>query len=272
MVIDLIFNNSLYNNYLSNLNKFYKIYKEGFNIFCKIDDIKIPLVSLGTSPFIGAGQFGFRAFEWRRKFLYNSEAMFEILDASYEKGARGIQIIPTGKIIEAARMMNELHSDYVITGSTYPGEDPGIDQLIEIGAKLIFVHGMISDNKGPNLMKLLEEISGYGVIPGIATHDPIPTIGYCIENSLNVKVFLIPFNKNGFLMGNIKKLEEIVNKTKNFYFIGMKTLAAGKIKPNIAFKYIANHNICAVTIGMVTKKQAEESTKIALKYLINKKL
>ena len=66
-------------------------------------------------------------------------------------------------------------------------------------------------------------------------------------------------------MGNKKELEELVDNTNNFYFIGMKTLAAGKIKPNLAFQYIANHNITAVTIGMVTKEQAEESTKIALK-------
>ena len=197
--------------------------------------------------------------------------MLEILKASYSSGARGIEVIPTGKILKAAQIMSEIYSDYVITGSTYPGEDPGIDVLIEIGAKLIFVHGMISDNKGINLLRLLDEISRYGVIPGIATHEPIPTIRYCIENSLNVRVFLIPFNANGFLMGNPKKLEEIVDNTKDFYFIGMKTLAAREIKPNLAFQYISNHNICAVTIGMVTKQQAEESTKSALRSLINNK-
>lgn len=225
---------------------------------------------MGTSPFIGASQFGFEAFEWRRKFLDDPKAMFEILNASYAKGARGIEVIPSGKILEAAQMMSEIYNDYVITGSTYPGVDPKIDLLIEKGAKLIFVHGMISDNKDLNLLRLLDEISGFGIIPGIATHDPIPTIKYCIENSLNVRVFLIPFNANGFLMGNTKELEELVDNTKNYYFIGMKTLAAGGIKPNLAFQYIANHNISAVTIGMVTKQQAEESTEIALKSLNSK--
>ena len=196
--------------------------------------------------------------------------MLEILEASYAKGARGIEAIPSGKIMEAAQIMSETHNDYIITGSTYPDFDPRIDILIEKGAKLIFVHGMISDYKGTNLSQVLDEISGYGIIPGVATHDPIPTIRYCLENSLNVRVFLIPFNANGFLMGNAKELEKIVDSTKNFSFIAMKTLAAGDIKPDIAFQYIANHNVCAVTIGMVTKQQAEESTEIALKSLKNK--
>jgi len=202
--------------------------------------------------------------------LNNPDAMLEILESSYAKGARGIEVIPSGKILEAAYMMSEIHSDYVIMGSTYPGKDPGIDALIKIGAKLIFVHGMISDKKGLTLLRLLDDISNYNIIPGIATHEPIPTIQYCLENSLNVRAFLIPFNKNGFLMGNAKELEELVDNTKNFYFIGMKTLSAGEIKPDIAFDYISNHNICAVTIGMVTTHQAEESTKTALKSLNGK--
>ena len=196
--------------------------------------------------------------------------MLKILEGSYSKGARGIEVIPSGRILEAAHIMSEIYSDYVITGSTYPSKNSGIDALIKVGAKLIFVHGMISDNKGQKLLRLLDEINSYGVIPGIATHDPISTLRFCFENSLKVRAFLIPFNASGAFMGNKKKLEEIVDKTKNFYFIGMKTLAAGEIKPEVAFQYITSHNICAVTIGMVTKDQAEESTEIALKSFYNK--
>ncbi|MFX1366248.1 MAG: hypothetical protein ACFFCE_13320 [Promethearchaeota archaeon] len=252
------------------MNKFYVIFKEWFNIFCRIDEIDIPLVFTGTSPFIGAGQFGEKAFEWQRKFLNNPKAMLEILEVSYGEGARGIEVIPAGRIIETAQIMSETYNDYVITGSTYPGKNSGIDVLIEVGAKIIFVHGMISDTRGRELLNLLDQISSNGIIPGVATHDPITTIQYCIEESINVKAFLIPFNANGMLMGNMKKLEEIVDKTKNFYFIGMKTLAAGRIDPKHAFQYISNHNICAVTIGIVTTQQAKESTRIALEVLNNR--
>ncbi|MFX1343995.1 MAG: hypothetical protein ACFFBC_04005 [Promethearchaeota archaeon] len=192
------------------------------------------------------------------------------MEASYSVGARGIEILPYQAILQAARTMTELHNDYIITGSTYPGKDPGIEALINVGAKIIFVHGIVSDNKNKKLIKLLDEIANRGIIPGIATHAPISTVKYCIKNSLNVRVFLLPFNLNGFLMGNVRELEEIVDNTKDFQYIGMKTLAAGEIKPELAFNYIANHNISAVTIGMVTTKQAMESTEIALKLLRKK--
>ncbi len=244
----------------------------GVYIYFKIDGTELPLVTTGTSPFIGAGQFGFKAYEWRRKYLNNPVAMVEILEASYQAGARGIEAIPIGKIMESARIMVETHDDYIVMGSTYPGRDPGIEKLVEVGTKLIFVHGMISDNKGETLFKLLDEVSSRGIIPGIATHDPVSTVRFSIKESLNVKAFLIPFNAKGDFMEKPKELEEIVDNTQDYSFIAMKTLAAGKLKPNRAFEYISKHNISAVTIGMVKIEEAKESTKIALNSLIEKKL
>lgn len=243
---------------------------EDSNFFFNIDEIKIPLVTTGTSPFIGAGQFGINGPIWRKKFLNNTEAMVDILEASYKAGARGIEAIPVGKIIDSARIMSERYSDYVITGSTLPYEHSGIHTLINADAKMIFVHGMISDAKGRELIKLLDIISDHGVIPGIATHDPIPTIQHVIENDLNVRAFLIPFNAEGYLMGNQFKLEELVNSTKNYSFIGMKVLAAGKIRPDRALKYISQHNIDAVSIGITNVQEAMITNKIASEILIKK--
>ena len=86
--------------------------------------------------------------------------MLEILEASYNAGGRGIEVcvegcIPPGKICEAARIMKENHDDYVVTGSTYPGSDPLIEDLIEIEANIIFVHASVSDRMNKNLKKLV---------------------------------------------------------------------------------------------------------------------
>ncbi len=218
----------------------------------------------GTSPFIGAGQFGSNARIWRRKFLNHTNTMVDILKACYQAGGRGIEAISAGKICKAAQIMKETHNDYVITGSTFPGPNPLIEDLIDVGAKLIFVHGMVADNKNSKLINLLDEISSRDVIPGIAAHNPISTLTYAFENSLNVKAFLIPFNTNGMFMDDQKKLEALINQNKNYSFLGMKTLAAGKIEPQKAFEYISKHNICSVAIGMVSVEQAKISTKIAL--------
>ena len=239
----------------------------GSIIFYEIDGKKIPLVSVGTSPFLGAGQFGVNAWFYRKKFLNDKDAVLEILNASYEAGGRGIELVPAGKVGDAAKTMAETHDNFIITGSTYPGPDPMIDVLAALDAKIIFAHGMISDRKDEILGKLINDIESLGIIPGIAVHNPIPTLEYAFENLPSVKTFLIPFNAKGFLMGNQTKLESIVNDNKDKYFIGMKTLAAGKLEVKHAYDYISNHNICCVTIGMVSVEEAKNSTEVALKYL-----
>ena len=87
------------------------------------------------------------------------------------------------------------------------------------------------------------------------------------ENLPSVKAFLIPFNAQGMFMGDQKKLEQIVDSHRDYHFIGMKTLAAGKLDLNQAYDYISEHNICCVTIGMVTIEEARTSTETALKVL-----
>jgi len=199
--------------------------------------------------------------------LNDKDAVLEILEACYEAGGRGIQLIPAGKVSEAAKIMAETHDDFIITGSTFPGPDPLIDELAELDAKLIFAHGMISDKKDEKLETLISEIESKGIIPGIAAHNPVSTLEYAFVNLPAVKAFLIPFNAQGLFMGDQKKLEKIVDSHKNHHFIGMKTLAAGKLDPNQAYDYLSKHNICCVSIGMVTVEEAKDSTEIALKIL-----
>jgi hypothetical protein len=202
--------------------------------------------------------------------MNDPDEVLKILEASYEVGGRGIELVPAGKISEAAKIMTDNYNDFIITGSTYPGPDPMIQELVDIGAKIIFVHGMVSDRKDSKLIKLVEEAQAAGVIVGLAVHDPVNTLEFAFENLPEIKSFLIPFNANGLFMGNRDKLEQIVDNNKNSFFIGMKTLAAGKLDPEIAFGYVSSHNICAVTIGMVSKIEAKESTRIALEHFQNK--
>jgi len=199
--------------------------------------------------------------------MTNADAMLEIMEACYEAGGRGIEAVPGGAVCKAVKIMKETHNDYVVTGSTIPGPNPNLEDLIDIEAKVIFVHGANSDRKDETLLKLLDDISSRGVIPGVATHNPLSTINYIFENAPDVKAFLIPFNANGFMMGNKTALEELVDTKKNYFFMAMKTLDTGRLEPQKAFEYISQHNISAVAIGMVEAGEAQISTKIALNAL-----
>jgi hypothetical protein len=237
------------------------------SLFCKIQGIDIPLVSVGTSTFIGAGQFGKNARIYRKRFLNNPDEVLGILEACYLLGGRGIEVVPAGKIPEAVKLFSETHDDFIVTGSTFPGPDPLIDELVELNAQIIFVHASVSDQKNERLTQLLEEVSSRGVIPGIAVHNPVSTLNYAFQSLQEIKAFLVPFNAKGIFMGNQKEVETLIDSHVDCAFMGMKTLGAGKIDPEIAYKYISDHNICCAAIGMVNLEEVNITTKYALEGL-----
>jgi hypothetical protein len=225
---------------------------------------------VGSSPWAGSGQFGNNARVYRKKFLRKVDAMLEIMESTYEVGSRGFHGVPIGKMAEAAKIMVETHEDYVVVGSCFPEPNSMLEEVIKMDPKIIFLHATISDKKDSALLRMVDEVSSRGFIPGIAVHNPVPTLKFSLENAKNVKCFLVPFNPRGFMMGKRKELEELVDSNLDKAFFGMKTLVAGKLKPEKAYEYITQHNICSIVIGQVDVEEAKASTKVALNALQNK--
>ncbi len=236
--------------------------------FIELESQHIPRITIGTSPFMGAGQFGRMGGIWRAEFFQNAEKMAELMVHSYNQGAQGVEVIPAGAMLKAALIARDKCSDFTILGSTLWERIENyfhIDDLVEVDAKIIFLHGSISDNREYNLIRaLLKKIRLAGKIPGIATHYPLRTIPFIQEKKLDCPAILLPFNLNGEFMGDQKALEELVDSL-DLFFVAMKSLAAGKIPPNKAFPYLGEHNISAVTVGMVTKEEIEETVAEATK-------
>ncbi|MHA1264078.1 MAG: hypothetical protein ACTSRS_02485 [Candidatus Helarchaeota archaeon] len=240
-----------------------------FMSFIELESSQIPRISIGTSPFMGAGQFGQMGLVWRTEFFHNAEKMAQLMMYGYRKGAMGAEVIPAGAILEAAQIAKNQCPNFTILGSTLWERIDNyfhIDDLIDIDAKIIFLHGSISDNREFTLIKpLLKKIRLAGKIPGIATHYPLQTIPFIMDNNLDCPAILLPFNRRGDFMGNQPALEELVDST-DFFYVAMKSLAAGKIPPQKAFSYLAEHNISAVAIGMVTEDEIDETLTEAIKF------
>ncbi|MDY6844075.1 MAG: hypothetical protein SVW57_08305, partial [Thermodesulfobacteriota bacterium] len=65
---------------------------------------KIPRILLGTSPFIGAAQFGEKAREYRKNLYENPEHMATIIVESAHQGINAIQALAYPPIMEAIKM------------------------------------------------------------------------------------------------------------------------------------------------------------------------
>lgn len=237
-------------------------------MYVQLEGEKIPIITIGTSPFIGAGQFGSNAAIWRNKFLENTKEMSNLMRIANEHGAKGAEIIPIGKIPLAAQYMIEKYPDFSILGST-SWDELRIDLLAELKTKIVFLHGTFSDRRNKEFLeRFISKIRKFGMIPGVATHEPLKTIPFILDLKLDCPAILLPFNSEGYLMGDKLKLEQLVDATgEKIFFVGMKTLAAGKIKPEDAYNYIEKHNISAITVGFVSETEILETVPIALKHL-----
>ncbi|MHA1268271.1 MAG: hypothetical protein ACTSPY_00670 [Candidatus Helarchaeota archaeon] len=236
-------------------------------VMFELNGIKLPTLMIGTSPFMGAGQFGVKGIEWRYKFLNNPNLMSELMTRAYECGALGVEMVDVGKIFEAIKLVRKKISSYTVIASTH-WSNLNIQKLVDVcKSKVIFLHGSISDKRElETINNFFDQIKEYkNVIPGIATHEPVRTIQFIQENKINCDIFLIPFNKAGFLMDDKRKLEEIVDNN-SASFIAMKPLAAGRLHPDEAFEYITEHNISGAAIGLVSIKEIEETIPIAINY------
>ena len=75
---------------------------------------------LGTSPFIGAAQFGRKSHEYRMKFFYNEENMKELFIKSAELGVKAVQLIAYEPLVRALKKAEEETGEDFFIAATIP--------------------------------------------------------------------------------------------------------------------------------------------------------
>jgi len=65
--------------------------------------LRIPRLMLGTSPFIGAGQFGMDAYEYRKQFFYNESNMKKLFIKSARLEVKAVQLIVYEPLVSALK-------------------------------------------------------------------------------------------------------------------------------------------------------------------------
>ncbi len=234
---------------------------------------EIPRTLLGTSPFIGAAQFGHRARLYQLDLYNQPENILEVIRKSCKLGIKGIQLVPYDPVVQALNWAIDEGCDLNILGTVRPDcESEDIRLLSELGASSMLIHGMITDKLNFNYLELrLEEIKKTGAIPGLVTHRPFNTTKNLIDSPVLdlFDIYMVPVNKTGYLMDTdvfmdkeraelrdlIKKLDKTI--------IAKKTMAAGILTPNDAFDYLKTLDyVDLMTVGIASEAEAEETFKL----------
>lgn len=234
----------------------------------------LPRLLCGTSPFMGAGQFGPIGQEWYRRFFNHPERMSEMFERFCKLGYPGAHVTAYPTIIEAARLAKE-KCDLKIAVSLLPENwEKNLKEVLVLKPEVVFVHGAMTDRflskRLEDLMECFEAIRNEKSFPGLATHDTCHTLKVLQsdKNPLKEESFglLLPINKTGYSIGGtIPEMEDLLRALDTSHpVIGMKTLAAGKIPPQEALEYVFGiPNVRIATVGVTENWQAAQIAEIA---------
>ncbi|MFX0207202.1 MAG: hypothetical protein ACFFDT_14525 [Candidatus Hodarchaeota archaeon] len=242
---------------------------------------KLPLLLHGTSPFIGAGQFGIKARKWYEHFFHHPERMAELFNHFCEQGFPGVHVIAYPTIIEAAQLTKAKYPLKVTVSLLPENWEENLNQVTLLDPEVVFIHGAMTDTF---LQKHEEKIySCFQAIrdqsdafPGIATHNSFQTLQKSQAGSHPLFEedfgFLLPINSSGWGMGGSPaKIIDLLSNLNDRPVLAMKTLAAGQLSPKNALDFVFNiSKVKAATVGMTTKKEATEIASIGREILSEK--
>jgi len=230
----------------------------------KIDGKELPLLIHGTSPFIGAAQFGTRAEEYYKRFYQNPSLIAQFFVYFSSKCYPCIHLTAHPPIIEAMEMASEVSTLNAI--ATVENE-MDLELLARFDPLIVFLHASITDRGNVGRIKeFAKTCMDMGYIPAIATHNPGETLPL-VDQIEEVRACMVPINPLGLLMypSFDSALIAIENaRKKGKYIFGMKTLAGGRINPYKGFPFALNY-AHAIVVGFTELGEIDEACSLIQK-------
>jgi len=234
------------------------------NSWFEVSGVRLPRALLGTSPFIGAGQFGPRAGAYLATFYGRPERVAAIILACAEMGVMGIQPLPYGFILEAIRRaQEELGVEFVLVGTIGPEDPLGDLELYDgLGLRAALTHGALTDSaSGHELAAILNAVRDEGLLAGYITHRPMSCLRRLEAGELpRPDLLMLPFNKMGYLMD--APPGEVADALRRLEVpaVGKKVLAAGRLGPGEAFRFALGFRVLSgLAVGIASRREAKET-------------
>ncbi|MEM2735916.1 MAG: hypothetical protein QXV45_06545 [Candidatus Bathyarchaeia archaeon] len=230
----------------------------------------IPRILLGTSPFIGAGQFGRKAPSYYAKFYLNPGNILGIIRRAYGLGIDGIQLLPYGPVVKAVERALEEGMELRIVGSVRLREAEGDISLLErLGAVAMIAHAEIADLRDRETLEgILNAIHETGRPAGLASHKPFRTLSWLEGLGLKHEILMVPVNAAGAFMDCRPEGLAALLKRLGKFVIAKKALAAGSLPPAEALTYVASLDcVNSVALGVASEKEVDETMALAKRLL-----
>lgn len=229
---------------------------------------QIPKLMIGTSPFIGAAQFGRKAYDYRRLFFYNESNMKRLFIHSAALDVKAVQLIVYEPLVNALiEAEKEIDEHFFIAATIMGGRkfEHDLKLIKPLQPEIIAVHALFCDALDDRIEGWIKSIKEIGATPAASTHYPGETIEEMDKAGFDFEIYLAPLNPVGYAMApdyssTLKALE-----TTNKHVIAIKPLAAGNLKPTESlFKFIYKYAV-SITVGIASEAEMEETYSVAKK-------
>lgn len=222
---------------------------------------------VGTSPFIGAGQFGDRALAYLRAFYGRPWRIAEVLEAALNSGAEAIQALPEWYVVKAIVEVKLRNPSVRVWASLPPrrGVQEALHQFARVDAEAVAIHGAIMDSLDQAVVEAQVDLArSQGFKVGAALHTPYRSLSWLQRSKVKVDFLMIPFNKLGLYMdakaSEIHGLALKLNKP----VIAMKVLAAGLLPVREALEFVFSFDPPpSIAIGVASVEEAANTFKEA---------
>lgn len=221
---------------------------------------------LGTSPFIGAGQFGTKAYEYRNRFFSNENNMKQLFVESARHEVNAVQLLVYEPLVNALKeAVNETGEDFFIAATIPSGRKFAayLELIKPLQPKIIAIHALSCDALDSRIARWIEEIRALGASPAAATHYPGETLEELDNAGFEFDAYLAPVNPVGYAMepdseSTLKALE-----TTDKQVIAIKPLAAGRLKPTQSiFEFIYKY-ADSISVGITSEAEMVETYAVA---------
>ena len=223
----------------------------------------LPGLMLGTSPFIGAGQFGSKSLDYRRQFFDNPDNMTRLFVYSANLGVKAVQLIGYQPLVTALMKAEEISGDFFVA-VTIPRGDfaSNLDLISSLEPEFVSVHAQFCDENDARLNVWIDMIKDTGAKPAASTHSPGTTIP--LLDNLGFEAYLAPVNPIGYGMEpDVESTLRALEHSKKAV-IAIKPLAAGNLSPERSvFEFIYQY-ADSIAVGITSEDEMVETYSAAL--------
>jgi hypothetical protein len=230
---------------------------------------RVPRVMIGSSPFLGAGQFGRKAHDYYQRFFLQPDNIAQMVALAMQQGIAGVQAVAYPPVIlgvqGAAARVGAAPWCCVTVGLGDMWSELGACEVLAPAA--VAMHGSYTDRNLEGALAALDRISRTSpdTLTGLATHRPGLLLPQLRPVPKQLQLLLCPFNPSGYMMEpeSQRVIDEVARlRAAGVCVVAMKPLAAGAVPPSRALPYVARH--CdAVAVGITDEVELTEVCRVA---------